>query len=240
LAAGSSPVHAAFTPINTIFPNWDPVKDVLDRVYFAGAAVFVPSIPGVAAPQYSGGGLVATRADDFGLGGVLDAATGSPGSADDQRWSGSTLTVRLAEKNAQFVYHILGYDMGAQGGFVKLIEDFRPPYSVNVAFNPGDVWAWSLQEHAGRFPTWSSKQSLNSDGTDHMITYRITGLASGYPTWLLLWENVPADSSDFDYDDIVVEIAAIPEPVTLCLLGMGALVAARRKPRRPHRHLDNA
>jgi hypothetical protein len=236
VAASSAPVHASFTGPVTSSPGYDPIKGVLDRVYFAGASVFVPSMPENAAPQYSGGGLTATRVDDFGLGGVLDAATGSPGSTDDQLWSGVTLTVRFAEKHAAFL-HELGYDMGAQGGFVKLVEDYRPPLSVNVTFNPGDVWAWSLYSWGGNTPyTWSSKQSLNSDGADHMLTYRIAGLPSGYPTWLLLWDDIPAAGSDLDFDDTVFEITAIPEPATVCLLGAAMLLAARCSARRSRGH----
>jgi hypothetical protein len=46
---------------------------------------------------------------------------------------------------------------------------------------------------------------------------------------VLAWEDLPFSSpSDKDYQDFVVEVS-VPEPATICLLGLGALSLIRRK-----------
>jgi hypothetical protein len=57
-----------------------------------------------------------------------------------------------------------------------------------------------------------------------MVTYRVTGLDTYETVWLLFWEDLPKNSSDLDYNDLVVEIRALPEPATLAWSTMGALV----------------
>ena len=75
--------------------------------------------------------------------------------------------------------------------------------------------------------------SLNENGgMDHLITFFVDGAAvNGERVWLLFWEDLPSTGWDQDYQDFVVEVRAVPEPMTICLFGLGglALLKKRRK-----------
>jgi len=95
----------------------------------------------------------------------------------------------------------------------------------------GDIFRFTDQPSG--YPLWSSQVSDNSDGMDHMQTYSITG-GSSAGNYVIAWEDLPEESSDVDYQDLVVEVSGVhpvPEPATILLLGLGAL-ALRRKNRR--------
>ena len=79
---------------------------------------------------------------------------------------------------------------------------------------------------------WWSNMADNVGGSDHMVTYKVEGLSTpGYlnrVVWLLFWEDSTPCRWDQDYNDFVVEIKTIPEPATVCLLGLGGLILVCR------------
>lgn len=73
--------------------------------------------------------------------------------------------------------------------------------------------------------TYYSHTSLNSDGFDHLAVYETFGqggVTNGYDL-VLAWEDLH-NGGDKDFTDMVVgvnDVAAVPEPGTLALLGLG-------------------
>ncbi len=155
--------------------------------------------------------------------GVLSVTDGVRGSAADAVWSGgsisATAVARYADHSQRF-----GFDRG--NGFELLFDVQGQAMNVTGSASidlTNDVWRWVRRDQNGT-NTWYSDPKRNSDGLDHMVTYRVTGLDTYETVWLLFWEDLPKNSSDLDYNDLVVEIRALPEPATLAWSTMGALV----------------
>ena len=83
-------------------------------------------------------------------------------------------------------------------------------------------------------PLWSSQDADNSDGQDHMRTFRITdGPSAG--NYAICWEDLPC-LGDQDHQDLIVEVsgggAPVPEPAALAMIGLGGLGVLRRRRRK--------
>jgi hypothetical protein len=82
--------------------------------------------------------------------------------------------------------------------------------------------------------TFTSDPADNVDGRDHLVTYALSGAASGY---VLFFEDANGlrPNADFDYNDVVLSsVASVPLPGAfaaglVCLGGMGAARVVRRK-----------
>lgn len=182
--------------------------------------------------------IVAIRFDDdLPVFGVLDPVHGQRGDTADRLWGdawiAATATARYASYTQQF-----GYDVG--DGYEPLfdVEGYGTEVTGSgTADLTGQTWTWVRRDTDGSNP-WYSDDARNSDELDHMVTYRIDGLDTAETVWLVFWEDLPGAygppcASDRDFNDLVVEIRAIPEPATLALLTAGTLTLLRR--RRPKR-----
>ena len=145
---------------------------------------------------------------------------------------------------------VFGFIPGTGGG------SFVPLFTVTgngLLSGPSASLALALTGHDFRFAidpngssaapgVWSSLESDNGDGLDHMVTFRITG-NDGHPeneigAWVIAFEDLPLGSSDRDYNDLIIEVRgvadAVPAPATALLLagGLAALAALgwRRRP----------
>ena len=81
------------------------------------------------------------------------------------------------------------------------------------------------------YALWTSQVSDNGDNKDHMKTFVVTG-GSSTGNYVLAWEDLPACQSDWDYQDLVVEVSGvqpIPEPASILLLGLGCLTLIKKR-----------
>jgi hypothetical protein len=110
---------------------------------------------------------------------------------------------------------------GATNG-IGLGGPSAPLSSENVPF------LWALNPYGSQ--VWTSLPSQNSDGWDHMVTWRIIDKPN---TWVIAWEDLPGGGSDRDFNDLVVEVSVseIPIPAAILLLGSGlvGLAGIRKK-----------
>jgi hypothetical protein len=181
--------------------------------------------------DYTNGTLVATRVDDFGLGGPLNVQTESAGQTNDQLWTGGPLQANARARYAAYAQEF-GYDVsGDHHGYIELFHvtgnGMHVGGSATLNLAPGTVWSWA---RSGANLTWYSDMGQNCDEGDHLATYEVTGLQDGLKHWTLFWEDL-RQLGDRDYNDLVVEVTAarVPEPGTLLLAAVGlASVAPRR------------
>ncbi|MGD8452468.1 MAG: DUF4114 domain-containing protein [Phycisphaerae bacterium] len=173
--------------------------------------------------DFTNGTLSAIRVDDFGLNGILDAFWNSPGDATDAVWTGQAVSAEARARYAAYAQEF-GYDLlGDNAGYAKLFDVSGSGTNVSggatLSFARNDAWTWA---RSGSGLTWYSDIGGNTDGDDHLVTYELTGLDDGLKHWLLCWEDLP-DLGDADYNDLVVEVTAVPEPEVVMLAGAGGV-----------------
>ena len=181
--------------------------------------------------------------------------------AGDHPWQllGSQGQVALIGLTASYL-NTLGYytDLATGAGKTGLLTatgfGFVNPYKGAV-FSPGGQFGWYL--HANQTTYYYSDPTLNPSGLDHMLTYKVPGLAgktisvdfgSGASSFtlspnavLIGFEDLPLSGGvlgDEDYDDMIYVLDSVqPVPdggATLALLGLGlaGIEVLRRRVRR--------
>lgn len=182
-------------------------------------------------------GLKATRVADDGVASPISLVTGNANSGDDKVFDtiGGTGNVFAKAKFAGDMA-MFGWLNGASGGgkptFTGLLMTQNLGSSSAVPVS--NAFRWGLDNlTTGNFFTSLPNENQKTGGGDFdmMVTYEITGLAGNAKTWLLFWEDRIPDQafSDGDYNDAVIEISVVPAPGAIALLGLGGLLAARRR-----------
>lgn len=229
LGAAAS-AHGAFTTVNGAPGGELNHLQILNNVYGGGfLALEGPT------PAFSNGSLTFTRINDSGLGGVLTIVTSDTSATDDQRWSVGDATgpaTVIARAKYAGDSHTFGWIDDTQGEPVYQSLGSTSTFNVPVMVNLSSDFRWALHDTTTG-SMWTSRSSDNLDNhgnaRDQMVTYRVTGAGVTQPTFLLFWEDRIGGGADYDYNDAVVELTAVPAPGAVGLAGLGALAFTRRR-----------
>ena len=184
-------------------------------------------------PDYTNGDITAYRVYDYDDGEETVHLIDGDQFDIDQIWTDGIATV-----TAQAKYASLGQSFGwNQGGtdpcnYEELINYSGPSGVIEdgptVEIDIDGDFLWGIQPNSDE---WWSKMSHNEDGgMDHLISFFIDGASlEDESVWLLFWEDLPSSGWDQDYQDFVIEIRAVPEPMTICLFGLGGLALLRKR-----------
>ncbi len=229
--AGSAFAVPTYTTINAPAPGELTHGDVLGQVY--GTAPWTANGLNFDGP----GGLKALRVADDGVASPISLVSGNANSGDDRVFdtNGGTGNVFARAKFAGDMA-MFGWNNGASGGgkpaFTGLLMTQQLGNSSAVPVSP--AFRWGLDNlTTGLFFTSEPAENKTTGGAnfDMMVTYQVTGLAGNANTWLLFWEDRIPDQSfaDGDYNDAVIEISVVPAPGAMALVGVGGLLALRRR-----------
>jgi hypothetical protein len=216
-----------FTPVGPPHPGEDSHAQILSEIY---GGTFTPVGP----VDFSNGLLFAKRIDDF-----VPGEGGPTGGEDDsdQTWR-AAFTNAIAEARFAAFEQSFGYFLGSSGGsFQELFDVEGEGYDVTgqapLPLISNQLLRWGRGGDNGLF---SSRIADNSDRKDHMVTYQIfnavpTAGEDPRQRWVVFWEDIRTGEpfEDWDFNDLVVEITAIPEPTVLGSFGLLALLGARRR-----------
>jgi len=214
----SLPALADLTPVYNTTYNVDP--------YYEWD--FVSGLPDFPSAPSPGGGSP-------GAGDILDSLYGSWTRIDDdvdQVWQDLNGGMKVQAKYTSVTAFTLGYSLNevTGAGFIDTgLNLVGETANIDVVPN-SDLFIWGA---SGSGATKWSNESLNV-GSDRMVTFRINTLLDGsvptQPTYVIGFE----DGTDWDYQDIVVEVsnvAPVPVPgaILLGILGLGAAGLKLRK-----------
>lgn len=179
------------------------------------------------------GSQTAQRVADGNVGGPMSlmASLGSLNTADGQIWSGTQagleITAKYAGDNSVF-----GWRDDTNGGVFSMVSN-TGTIGYTSTFNVSSEFRWVLQD-LSTGTEFTSRVSDNLDGSGgahgQLVTYRLTGAGFAMPTWALFWED-RMSGGDYDYNDSVIVISAIPAPGAASLAGMSLVLAGRRRRR---------
>lgn len=236
-----------YTHVGSPFGTEDAHAEILNNVYGDRGGNFSPTVnaksTGTTWTAYENNQLRLERVldvpglDSSGKEYAMDLGDPSM-TAADQIWKDGVVNVRADAKFAEFSGDF-GYLSGTSGGDFESLFSVEPGnsgYDVegSATFSIDGNFRWGYDVNQSGLLT--SNQDENPQGQDFMATYRVTDLDGndpafngGRPVFLLFWEDWV--EGDYDYNDLVIELAVIPlpAPFAMGLIGLAGVAAVRRR-----------
>ena len=197
-------------------------EQILSRTY---GGTFVPS--GNGGGDFTNGSVTAARIDDDG--------------GAEQRWN---VNVTSARAVAAFSGYNQSFGQIVGGAYKPLFDvsgrGFDVSGSADLAAGArpagGFTFARAGDDRVLHERVFSSRPADNHGGEDHLVSYRVSGTGAPGQTYLLFWEDAIGRGSDFDHNDLVVELKTaggeallipLPSAAWTGLSGLGALALLR-------------
>ncbi len=177
---------------------------------------------------FSNGTVSALRVYDIdGPGDTIHIFSGDQFNVD-QIWTDGIAQVTAQAKYAAHTQSFGWNDGGLGTDYFELLTHDDVTLGTVVPITITGDFLWGTKPNGDK---WWSKNSLNTDAMDHLVTYKIEGLQTNWTVWLLFWEDLGGSqpSSDRDFNDFVIEVRSVPEPATMLLLGLGAVLLRKKK-----------
>lgn len=183
------------------------------------------------------GAMTAARVADAGVASPISLASGSAVTGEDSAFAGQSVVVTVKARYAGD-RHVLGWidDTAETPAFQPIIS--TSSHNVPVELTLSGSFRWALQNTTtGKLFTSRAGDNFGvgsaSDQTfDHLVTYHINPKSGPINEWALFWEDrTGGQSSDFDYNDAVFVVQAIPTPGVATLSGIGMLLLSGRRRR---------
>lgn len=231
-ALAVSDAHAGFSAVNAAQGGELGHAAILSHAYGGSFAA-----DGV---NFTNGAVIATRLEDFSGGaGVMSLLSSSyTGNNSDQCWSDGVISARALARFAGYEQSLGVVDGDTGGSFHELFAVTGSELNVSGSVNGLDLCGTNYRfARGGGGDLFTSLDVDNLGGTDQMVSYRLTDPA-GLTKYVLFFEDLGTGAnSDWDYNDLVVEITARPSLIPLppaawsglALLACGGLVQARRR-----------
>ena len=227
IAVAATPVMATY--YSPVYSDTEPGHAAIMSDIYGGFFARVDEL------DFSNGDITAYRVYDYDdMAETIHIVNGDQYDID-QIWTDGIATVTAQAKHAGMPQSFgwnqgedVEDDDGLATNYYPLLTDADILLGTIKEIEIAGPFLWGTQPKQDQ---WWSKNSLNSDGSDHMVTYKITGLETEQTVWLAFWEDLPSTGGEWDqdYQDFVVEIRAIPEPASMLLFGLGALVLLRKR-----------
>lgn len=195
------------------------IRDKVDKTSSGvGSTISVTSVTGTAFTDVSTnfasffahayGGSFQANGLNYTNGAVT--ATRIPDDQDEVYPQSASIISARALASFSTVAETFGFIPGTTGGSFDALFDVNGK-NFNVTGQAGAVSMGSAYRlgRSGNGNTFSSQTSDNPDGRDHLITFEMSGLPNqqaGTRTVVLFWEDTLSAQSDFDYNDMVVEL----------------------------------